>query len=225
MTASRSLVCPGGPGVVVMTTILSSESPSVSTSQSTVIGPTEGCSIVLWSSRCVATVPVAQVGEPPAGRAQVVDQPRQACVLREAAGGAAQVGHHGGVDGLPVQFGHGPEGEAGGARTESSRAKLRSRGGVGEGSPSRAAQPRFTRSAASPPNTATATSPSRESRRCTPGGMWSEIAPSAGRARRASDRPERQQRPADRYRGYGRHRRPGHREARLGLRPFRQPYG
>lgn len=49
--ASRSLSSSALPGTADMITILHSESPPVSTSQSTVTRPTEGCSIVLWSSR------------------------------------------------------------------------------------------------------------------------------------------------------------------------------
>ena len=53
-----------------------------------------------------------QLGEPLVARTQYADQLCQARVAREAAGGAAQVGHDGGVGGVPVQLGHGPCREA-----------------------------------------------------------------------------------------------------------------
>jgi hypothetical protein len=57
--ASRSLVSSSVSGAAVRITIFSSASPSVMTSQSTVIGPTAGCSMTLWPSRCALTAPEA----------------------------------------------------------------------------------------------------------------------------------------------------------------------
>jgi hypothetical protein len=174
----------GEPEPAVMMTILSSESPSVRTSQSTVTLPTDGWSTVLWSSRWAATCPVAHSSANlllPAFRSWIsaarrLSRGKRPVARRRSETTAASVASRSAsVTGHSARW-------AGPACTGNlSRAKLRSRGGEAQGSPSSAAHPRFHHAICqSAANTATATSPRRASTRWTPGGRWSEIAPSTG---------------------------------------------
>jgi hypothetical protein len=94
IVASRNEVSSALPSTAVMITSFSSESPSVSTLRPAHRGVLDRL-VVLRVSGHRAGRP--QLREPLVARTQYADQLCQARVVREAAGGAAQVGHDGGV--------------------------------------------------------------------------------------------------------------------------------
>ena len=106
-TKARSGI--GRPSAETRSTATADSTPSVKTSQSTAIGPTVGCSMILWSSRWAPTTPdahsSAKRGVAPV---QCLDQSQEAFVVREAAGGPAQVGDDRGLRRVAGERGHWP---------------------------------------------------------------------------------------------------------------------